>query len=97
MVLPELGLLPFLNATLLEGHQCGVGKLRSVAFQRRIDDLLEVSRSQMAVMGAQVGRGPPIKVWARRGRAPWMGVGWRVRAEDGSRGCVGVVAGTGVG
>ena len=33
-------------------------------------------------MGAQVGRGPPIKVWARRGRAPWM-VGGGVEGEGG--------------
>ena len=48
MVLPELGLLPFLNATLLEGHQYGVGKLWCAAFQRRIDNLLEVLRSKTA-------------------------------------------------
>ena len=37
-------LMPFAKATLLEGHQYGVEKLWSRAFQRRIDDHLEVLR-----------------------------------------------------
>ena len=89
--------MPFVNAALLEGHRYSVGKLLTLAFQRRIDDLLEVPRSQMASICAQGQEGPPIYVWARRGRGPGMGVGWRVRVEDGPRGCVGVVAGAGVG
>ena len=36
--------MPFVKATLLEGHQYGVEKLWSRAFQRRIDDHLEVLR-----------------------------------------------------
>ena len=40
-------LLPFLNAALLEGHRYGAGKLRSRAFQRRVDDLLARSCRKM--------------------------------------------------
>ena len=54
LLVPERKSMPFVNAALLEGHRYGVGKLRSVAFQRRIDDLLEVLRSKMAAMKAQV-------------------------------------------
>ena len=44
-------LMPFAKATLSEGHQYGVGKLWCAAFQRRIDDLLKVLRSQMVQVG----------------------------------------------
>ena len=47
-----------MNATLLEGHQYGVGKRHTRAFKRRIDDLLKVLPSQMA----------SIRNFARRSR-----------------------------
>ena len=81
--------MPFAKATLLEGHQYGVEKLCSRAFQRGIDDLLEVLRSKMAAMKAQVeapclsefsdGHGLGVKckdtgAQAQGGRSPQAGV-----------------------
>ena len=42
------------DASHLERHQCGIGKPVSLAFQRSINDILDVSRSKMVVYEVKV-------------------------------------------